>query len=113
MKRIIVLLTVATTMGAMVVLTASGAVAQGGPGPLRDFCDTVDGTITFSPPTCTWTVTTDPVEAQHDFTRATSQVYSINIMHLGQDPTLVDTFESCLSPGGREVPLDNPNCTLP
>ena len=112
MRRILLVLTVAATMGAMVALTASGAVAQ--PQPLEEFCETVGGTITFGPPTCTWTETTDPVPAQHGFTRTTSQVYQITIMQLGQPPTAVgDPIPSCQNPAGRDVPLDNPNCTLP
>jgi len=117
MRRIIVLLTVAAAMVATVVLTASGAVAQG-PHPLEDFCESVDGDLSVGEgeiPNCTYTATIAVVEAQHGFTRTTSQVYNITITQLlsegppgtpGGEPIV-----SCQSPGGRDVPLDNPNCT--
>ena len=111
MRRIIVLLTVAAAMGAMVVLTASGAVAQ--PQPLQEFCDAHNGTISFGPPTCTFTET-NVVPAQHGFTRSTSQVFTLTIMQLtsGEDPTPVgQPIVSCQNPQGKDVPVNNPNCT--
>src|SRR5215211_3713496 len=116
MRRIIVLLTVAAAMVATVVLTASGAVAQG-PHPLEDFCESVGGEVSVGEegeiPNCTYTVTTT-VPAQHGFTRTTSQVYNIDVVEvIGGHParTVGEPIVSCQSPGGRDVPLDNPNCT--
>ena len=120
MKRIMLLLTVAATMSAMVVLTASGAVAQdggGGPPSLEAYCnDVVHGSYSTGPPTCTYTGTIAGVPAQHGFTRTTSQVYTLTIMQwpggIPGSPVGMP-IESCQNPAGRDVPLDNPNCTVP
>jgi hypothetical protein len=116
MRRIIVLLTVAAAMAAMVVLTASGAVAQ--PQPLVTFCNAHQGTITFGPPTCTYTETAE-VPAQHGFTLTTSQVFTLTIMQVNVEDPLSSvgtpvgepTIVSCQNPGGKDVPVGNPNCT--
>ncbi len=114
MRRIIVLLTVAAAMGAMVVLTASGAVAQ--PQPLEEFCDSVEGDISFGEgdiPNCTYTKSTS-VDAQHGFTRTTSQVYNIRISQYPEGlpgETVGNPIVSCQNPQGKDVPVDNPNCT--
>ena len=116
MRRILLLLWVAAAMSAMVALTVSGAVAQDGGGPpaLEAYCnDVVHGSYTTGPPTCTYTETTG-VPAQHGFTRTTSQEYTLTIMQwpggIPGDP-VGQPIVSCQNPGGKDVPLDNPNCT--
>ena len=117
MRRIIVLLTVAAAMGAMAVLTASGAVAQEGPPPLEAFCAAHGGQINppgTGTPTCTYTERTE-VPAEHGFTLVTSQVFTITIMDVGSGigTPVGEPIVSCENPGGKDVPLSNPNpnCT--
>jgi hypothetical protein len=105
---------VAAAMGAMVVLTASGAVAQE-PTPLETFCSDHNGGISISdgPPTCTYTENT-VVPAQNGFTQTTSQVFTLTIDQLlaNENPTPVgEPTVSCQNPHGKDVSLDNPDCT--
>jgi hypothetical protein len=122
MRRMIVLLTMAATMGAMVLLTASVAFAnhEGGGGGvgLEAFCEAQvpKGTMSIESggPTCTYTVTAE-APAQHGFTLTTSQVFRINVgefnAHAAPTPVGEPIPVSCQNPGGIDVPVDNPNCT--
>jgi hypothetical protein len=113
-RRIMRVVAVAAAMGAMVVLTASGAVAQE-PVPLETFCSDHNGSISISegPPTCTYTENT-VVPAQDGFTQTTSQVFTLTIDQLlaNENPTPVgEPTISCQNPHGKDVSLDNPSCT--
>ncbi len=120
MRRIIVLLTVAATMGAMVLLTASVAVADhvGGYDGLEAFCEAHDGTMSLGNgepggPACTYTETAE-APAQHGFTLTTSQAFRINVAEFNahEAPTPVgEPIVCCQNPGGIDVRMDNPNCT--
>ena len=118
MRRLIVLLTMAATMGAMVLLTASVAFADhdGGGVGLQAFCDAHGGNMSVEPggPACTYTETAE-APAQHGFTLTTSQVFRINVAefnaHAAPTPVGEPIPVSCQNPGGIDVPVDNPNCT--
>ena len=120
MRRIIGLLTVAATMGAMVLLTASVVVADhAGYNDLVPFCEHHDGEISFGDghggPTCTYTEATAAVApAQHGFTLTKSQVFGMNVaeFHAHEAPTPVgEPIVSCQDPQGTDVRMDDPNCT--
>ena len=120
MRRTIGLLTVAATMGAMVLLTASVVVADhAGYNDLVPFCEHHDGEMSLGDghggPTCTYTETTAAVApAQHGFTLTKSQVFRINVaeFHAHEGPTPVgEPIVSCQDPQGTDVRMDDPNCT--
>ena len=120
MRPIIGLLTVAATVGAMVLLTASVVVADHvGYNDLVPFCEHHDGEISLGDgpggPTCTYTETTAAVApAQHGFTLTKSQVVRIDVaeFHAHEAPTPVgEPIVSCQDPGGTDVSKDNPKCT--
>ncbi len=57
-------------------------------------------------------------EAQHGFTRSTSQEFTLTISQLNvDDPTssvgtpVGEPIVSCQNPQGKDVSLRNPNCT--
>ena len=121
MRRTIGLLTVAATVGAMVLLTASVVVADhaGYNDDLVAFCEHHDGEISFGDgpggPTCTYTETTAAVApAQHGFTLTKSQVFGINVAEFRahEGPTPVgEPIVSCQDPQGTDVRMDDPDCT--
>jgi hypothetical protein len=115
MRRIMLLVTVAATVAAMVVLTAAVAFAQGGQA-FEEFCAAHNGEITVGPPTCTFTQLTPGIPAQHGFTLTEGQVVQVTIMGFnnGTNPQVEEvgqpTIVSCQNPHGKDVPLSNPNC---
>jgi hypothetical protein len=113
MKRIKFVLAL---VAAMLMLTAATAVAQEGEIGLHQFCDSVNGTMSYGPPTCTFTQTTSGIPAQRGFTLTQSQEFTLDVFQFSNQepprPTGPPTIVSCQSPqGGQNVPLSNPNCT--
>jgi hypothetical protein len=122
MRRIMMLAAVATTMVTMVVLTAPVALAQSEHEFATEYCPAHGGTISGPEPgegpICTFTETTSGIPAEHGFTLTKSQEYRVSFTdyrNSGGNPTPTPvgnpTTVSCQNPGGKDVPLDNPNCT--
>jgi hypothetical protein len=124
MKRMMMVVAMAAAAAAMVLLTAPAVVAQGV--TFDDYCAEQGSQVTIGsgPPTCTFTQKTPrAVSAQHGFTLTTEQLVSITLPEYagetanGGNPTPTPvpgsspTIVSCQNPGGKDVPLSNPNCT--